>query len=227
MSINRKRRLLAERLEERALLATITQLAYFDTWNGGTIPSTDAAGIAFHAPSGNLYLADSEINETPEYLGKNIFEITPDGQTLVQEINSNNAEPTGITYNEFDGYFYVTNDDEHTIQRYDDNLNNPLATAFTTIDLPSAKDPEGVTSDPSTGYLYVADGSAGGRQVLVYDPDLNFKYSFPVSAQLQDAEGIAFNPVNNHLFVVSAPDNLVAEYASMASSLIRMTSVLD
>ena len=38
-------------------------------------------------------------------------------------------------------------------------------------------------------------------------------FSFPVSAELQDPEGIAFNPDNNHLFIVSGPDNAVAEFA--------------
>ncbi len=213
MALKRQRRLSAERLEERALLAVVTQVGYFDTWDGGIIPSTDVAGIAYHPGSGSLYLADSEIDEISQFQGNNIFRSSLDGQQLYQEIASGNKEPTGITYNEFDQFFYVTNDDNHTIQRYDSNLNNPLATVFTLADVPNATDPEGITSDPSTGYLYVVDGHNGGTQVLAYDSNLVFAYSFPVSGQLSDGEGIAFNPDNNHLFVVSSADNLIVEYA--------------
>ena len=128
------------------------------------------------------------------------------GDQLVQGINSNNTEPTGITYSEFDGFFYVTNDNTKLVTRYDSSFSSPLATVNTSFAVPTATDPEGITSDPSTGFLYVAIGIGGGNQVVVYDSDLVFQYSFSVSAQIQDAEGIAFNPDNNHLFIVSKPD---------------------
>jgi len=203
-----------ERLEDRRLLTgLVTQLNYFETWDGGIIPSTDPAGIAYHAPSGNLFLSDSEIDEIAQFQGDNIFELSVLGNQLFQEIPSGNTEPTGITYNEFDGFFYITNDDNHTIQRYGSNLKNPLTTIFTTVDDPNAFDVEGITSDPSTGYLYVIDGISGGLQVLAYSPDLEFEYSFSVASQLNDAEGIAFNSENNHLYVVSELDDLIVEYA--------------
>ncbi len=208
-----RRRLGNERLEDRCLLAgVITQLGYFDTWDGGVVPSTDVAGVAFHAPSGHLYLADSEINELPEFQGDNLFEVSLAGDQLYQTIASNNTEPTGITYNELDGFFYVTNDDRHSITRYDNNLNSPLATTSTLLAVPTADDPEGITSDPS-GFLYVADGKSGGIQVLVYDADLAFQYSFSVADHAQDAEGIAFSPDNNHLFIVSNAGKALFEFA--------------
>ncbi|MFB3105846.1 MAG: hypothetical protein ACE1ZA_13125, partial [Pseudomonadales bacterium] len=163
--MKRKRRRLAfERLEDRRLLTgDISQLGYFDTWDGGIIRSTDVAGIAYHPPSGHLYLADSEINELPIFNGDNIFETSLSGDQVFREIASNNTEPTGITYNEFDGYFYVTNDTgPKTVTRYDSNLNNPLLVISTKDDVSSATDPEGITSDPSTGFLYVSDGNGGG-----------------------------------------------------------------
>ena len=53
-----------EQLECRLLLAgDITLVRHFDTWDGGIIRSTDVAGLGYHAPTGQLYLADSEINE--------------------------------------------------------------------------------------------------------------------------------------------------------------------
>ena len=190
------------------LTGAINQLGFFDTWNGA-IPSTDPAGLTSH-PSGNLYIADSEINEIGSvFTGQNVFQITTDGQT-VSQIATNNSEPTGITYNEFDGFFYVSNDDDHSVTRYDATFSSPLASVTTTDDLSAADDPEGIASDPATGTLYVANGQAGGRHVLVYDSNLNFQTSFQISF-VTDPEGIAFNSRNGHLYVVSTADMAIFE----------------
>ena len=214
--MKRKRRsLLVEFLEDRRLLAgDITQVGYFDTWAGGIIRSTDIAGIAYHPPSGHLYLADSEINELPAiFNGDNLFETSLSGDHVFREIASNNTEPTGITYNEFDGYFYVTNDTgSKTVTRYDMNLNNPLLVISTKDDVSSAKDPEGITSDPATGFLYVSDGNGGGRQVLTYNSNLEFQSVFSVSSQMSDAEGIAYHQPSNHLFLVDGSQDMIFEY---------------
>ncbi len=202
-----RRRFVVEQLEDRRMLAgIITQVGYFDTWNG-VIPSTDAAGITYHPPSDNLFIADSEINEIPiVFDGNNIFQSSRDGTQLLEEYVSGNTEPTGITFNEFDGFFYVTNDNSLTITRYDSTLNNSLVTVDTRVAVPSATDPEGITSDLS-GMLYVADGKSGGRQVLVYDSTLAFQYSFSVSDRIPDPEGIAYHPDTNHLFIVSSSES--------------------
>ena len=214
-----RRRLAFEQLEDRRLLAgDITLIRHFDTWDGGVIRSTDVAGITYHPPSGHLYLADSEINEIPEFIGDNIFEVSLAGDQVIREIASNNTEPTGITYNEFDGFFYVTNDTgNRLITRYDVNLNNPLLEVSTEDAVSTASDPEGITADPSTGFLYVVDGVGGGRQVLAYNSDLQFQYSFSVANRMADAEGIAFHAPSNHLFVLDGKDNKLIEYTLTGS----------
>lgn len=192
---------------------TIKLVRHFDTWRGGIINSPDPAGIAYHYPSGRLFIADSERNELPGFTGSNVYEVSTSGDNVFREIATGNDEPAGITYNQFDQYFYIVNDDKQTITRYDSNLNNALVAVMTTDDVPTAKDPEGITSDPVTGFLYVADGSdfGGGRQVLVYNSALVFQYSFSV-IDSHDPEGIAFNPANNHLFLVTGRRLKIYEY---------------
>jgi DNA-binding beta-propeller fold protein YncE len=169
-----RRRLSIELLEDRRFLTgDIDLIRHFDTWDDDIIRSTDVAGIAYHSSS-HLYLVDSEINEIPEiFTGDNIFETSLLGDEVFREIESGNIEPSGITYSAFDGYFYVTNDrGNHFITRYDGELDGPLLEVSTTDD--GANDPEGITSDPSTGFLYLVDGANGARQVLAYDSDLVF-----------------------------------------------------
>ncbi len=210
-----KRPLRWEQLEDRRLLAgMITQVGYFDTWDGGIIRSTDVAGIGYHAPSGHLYLADSEINELSSiFNGDNVFETSLSGDQVYREIASGNTEPTGITYSEFDGYFYVTNDTgDKLVSRYDHNLNNPLLEVSTEDAISNASDPEGISSNPFTGDLYVADGANGGLQVLVYNSSLQFQYSFSVANRMDDAEGIAYHIPTNHLFIVDGKNDKVLQY---------------
>ncbi|NLX97045.1 MAG: hypothetical protein GXY83_12795, partial [Rhodopirellula sp.] len=204
------RRAAFETLEQRTLLAgDISLVRYFDTWGGGMNLSPDPGDLAYHAPSGHLFLVDPNINTTSgiSYNGENIFEISLRGDQVYRRIVSNNEEPTGITYNAFDGYFYVTQDTgDRGIKRYDDRLNTPLAMVETTGDVPSASDPEDVTSDPYTGLLYVTDGA--GQMVLVYDSNLEFQYHFSVASRVEDPEGIAFHPTLGHLFLSSSSDEL-------------------
>jgi len=212
----KKVRLFLECLEDRRLLAgTATQIDTFEMWNGGVIPSSDASGVTYHPPSGHLFASDSEINEIPEIsTGDNLFEISLSGNTLHQAYTSNNDEPTGITYNSFDGFFYITNDSSamRGFARYDSNLNNPLAIVNTTHDVPNAVDPEGIGSNPNDGTLYVIDGQAGGAQVLVYDANLSFQYNFSVASQLTDPEGIVHGC--NDLFVLSDADERIVRYTT-------------
>ena len=228
--LNRKRRrFFVELLENRLLLAgDISQVGYFDTWDGGIIRSTDIAGIAYH-PSGRLYLADSEINELSSiFNGDNIFETSLSGDQVYGEIASGNSEPTGITFNEFDGYFYVTNDTgDKLVTRYDSNLNNSLYEFAPQDDVSGAVDPEGITSDPSTGFLYVVDGHNGDRQVLTYRLDLSnpnaatrdviFQGVFSVASRTEDAEGIAFHEPSGHLFLIDGAQESIFEYTTFGA----------
>lgn len=193
----------------------------FETWNAGIIKSTDPAGIVYHKPSGHLFISDSEINEITEIWNcENIFEINlagdqvfntfdaydPFGQPCPPTSNSLHREPAGITFNEFDGFFYISNDGDQAIMRYDDTFGAPLAR----VKAPGA-DFEGIASDPSTGFLYVVSGE-GQNEVNIYSSDLIHITRFSVEGIATDPEGIAFNSQWNHLFIVSGRDKRIYEF---------------
>ncbi len=214
---------------------SITQLSHFTTgFELGVplvIPSIDPAGIAYHEPSGHLLIADSEINEVSaafDLVGANLFEISPDGETLYASYDLTllgNNEPTGITYNAFDGYFYVTNDNAKTITRYafSPGAGFALDDVVDTLSTAGAGDPEGITSDPATGLLYVADGYS--ELIIVYGYDeggsgfnlqeiLDLDALNAPSETPADPEGIAYDVDTGHLFVVSPLDEAVFEYTT-------------
>jgi len=207
----------------------ITMVRSFETWNAGIIKSADPVGITYHAPSGHLFIADSEIDEIDAIWScENIFEISLSGNqvfhtfdsyvnkgsacTGVSANDSRDREPTGITYNEFDGYFYITNDDRTRIMRYSGHFGEADCAKFV-----QGADLEGITSDPSTGYLYVVVGAEGIHldgisRVLVYNPNLDSLSGFSVNDRVVDPEGITYNQQLNHLFLVSHSSLKIFEY---------------
>ncbi len=228
---------LAAGVPAAAQTGLIFQLDYFATgFEEGMslpIPSIDPAGVAFHTPSGHLFISDSEINEIPEVwaeVGANVFEVSTGGNVLYGAYDSGNSEPTGITWNAFDDHFYISNDNSATIHRYSFD-----GASFTEVDsvstLPDAEDPEGIASDPRSGQIYIIDG---GKKIQIYeysgafvlletlsldDPLLeNPPYGIPT-----DPEGIAFDAESGHLLVVSGnpADNAIFEYTTAGSFVAR------
>ena len=115
----------------------MSQLIQLNTFETGfvdgtslTVPSTDSSGVAYYPPSGNLFIADSEIAELdifPEVISDNVFEVTLDGQRSVRSFDLTdeattgvvNDEPTGISYSTLDEHFYITNDNTFEVYRYE------------------------------------------------------------------------------------------------------------
>ena len=209
----------------------IVQTNYFDTGFDGTgtpllIPSTDPAGITYHEPSGHLFIADSEINELSTVfpsVGGNIFEVSLAGDTLFEIYDTTiegNNEPTGITFNEFDGFFYMSNDDTRKIYRYSysDTEGFAIDAEVSTLNTASAGDPEGLTSDPATGLLYVVDGV--GKLLLVYSFE-------PRSLSLWLLSGLAIGGVLGMLASSAIVLRLRASLGSNRRQLARARVELD
>jgi hypothetical protein len=191
------------------------------------VPSIDPAGIAWHEPSGRLFIVDSEIDEVKGVfasVGGNVFEASPLGDVLYATYDLTvwgNREPTGIAWSPFDGRFYVTDDDRKRLERYSfaPDRGFVLEDSVSTLASAESYDPEDVTVDPDTGLIYVVDGR---RKIVVYAYDesgggfelrdvmrlkaLNAREFVP-----DDPEGIAFDRATGNLLLVSAPDLALCE----------------
>ena len=206
------------------------------------IPSTDPSGITYHEPTGHLFIVDSEIAELaiyPSLISVNLFEVTVDGERLVRAYDLTdeatgtvNEEPTGIAYSTTDGHFYITNDNTKQLLRYAFRSGeggpffevvDAISTATLPGDVPGITgDFEGVTVDPATGLIYVADGGGPAVLVLRYTEGAGFAFitSFLLEDEgavvLSDAEGIAVapDPEAGTLFIVSSEDDLIAEFTT-------------
>lgn len=203
------------------------------------IPSTDSSGVAYYPPNRSLFIADSEIAELsiyPDVISENLFQVSLDGETLIQSYDLTdeattgivNDEPTGISYSTIDEHFYITNDNTFEVYRYD-LQGEGEETAFVALDSISLEDLppelpgitgdfEGVSVSPDSGLIYVVDGVGQGVVVLEYTDQFEYVNSFLLNSEeetiVSDPEGIAVNPETDNLFVISEVDSIVAEYTN-------------
>jgi hypothetical protein len=224
-------------LSENTQVTAITQVNYVHTGfdssdNPLEVPAIDPAGLVYHAPSQRLFIADSEINEVSaafNIVQANLFETSPsvdmlfDQWDLTQRTGNEpalNREPTGIAFCAGDDHFYVSNDDTDRVYRYAYD-----GRRFTAVDAistrPYSNDPEGITCDPVSGRIYVIGGA--DINILVYEYNAGFVLrdvlDLPDTAGTSsgipdDPEGITYDPVSGHLFVMSGPDRSIYEYTS-------------
>ncbi|MFB6275465.1 MAG: esterase-like activity of phytase family protein [Halothece sp.] len=212
------------------------------------IPATDPAGIAYHDSSGHLFLADSEISElgiVPDKVSGNVFEVSRDGKKLIRSYDLTdeatgavNDEPTGITFDPVSDRFYVSNDNSNQIYRYklQSEGENASFAVEDTISLEQLQeqaplnladsltgDFEGVAVNADSGRIYAVDGSGTSVVTLRYDQGFEFINSFQLNSGSQeivsDPEGISVNPETGNLFIVSATDNVIAEYTPQGDFL--------
>ena len=217
--------------------ASLTLVQTIEAW-GWSPPSPDSAGVAFIDHAGTLMVADSEVNEMPNYFtGDNLFEATLAGDLLstLTTIDFSN-EPTGIAYNPLNRHLFIS-DDTGTRSVYElnpgpdrqYNTGDDIITSIVTSDFGS-NDPEGVTYDPAAGILYVVDGV--NREVYRVDPGPNGVFDGVTPAGddrvthfdtqvlgVDDPEGIAFNNSNGNLYIVGI--NRVVAEVTTAGSLVQ------
>src|SRR3970040_1585138 len=162
------------------------QATLVNTIDTTTFGSSDPAGLGFFPANASIWLADSEVDETPFFTGFNLFELTPSGAVLRPYSTLRfTKEPTGVTFNAVTGTLFIPDDDKKMVFEV-----NPL-------------DPETALSSFST--------LAFGSTVFEVTPSGTLVRSFLLPGVIQDAEGIAFDRCSGNLFVVSGPDKKIFE----------------
>ncbi len=220
---------------EVALLVLETDLSR------GIYPSSDPAGITYIKNLGLLWICDSEIDETSEFEGVNIFEVTLTGAMRgVYSTITYSQEPTGIDFDPERKRMFVTDDDLGKIFEVTPgkdgvlNTKDDLITFINTKSF-SSHDPEDVAYDPQSGALFIVDGESNSIiKILpgingVFDgsppegDDLVKKYSTD-SFGLMDPEGITVDTENGLLYVVGKPANVLF-HITKSGELVRQIDI--
>ena len=194
-------------------------------------PSPDPAGIMYLPDSRTLLISDPEVNEIDTlFTGDNLFEVSLGGELLHTRTTVRfSDEPTGVSRNHKNGHYFFSDDtgvrgyyevdpgDDGRPGTADDEV---IFVATTVLDL------EDIVFDSKQGHLYLADGGDTGGTQSVYDIDPGANGIFDgtppdgddvmiridaVALGARDPVGLAFNPDNGHLYILSRRDHLIAE----------------
>jgi hypothetical protein len=185
-------------------------------------PSPDPAGITYVPDSNTLLICDSEVDEMPPYFtGINLFEVTLSGQLIGTATTLPfSHEPTGLAFDSLRRKIYISDDDWQRVFALDPgadgeyNTSDDIVTYFKTSAF-GCKDPEDVAFDSRRGHLFVVDGA--GTEVYDIAPGANAVFDGPPPSGddvithfdtavigITDPEGIAYNPENNHLYILGS-----------------------
>ena len=205
-------------------------------------PSPDPTGITYLPTANTLLMSDSEVEEMPDlFAGANLFEATLSG-SLVHTSNTINFsnEPTGAAFDSSNAHVFFSDDGRDRIFDVNPGADGRYGTTddiVTSIDTRAfgSDDPEGVAIDSQQRRLFIADAtdgkvyrvSAGANAIFDGVPPAgdDVVTQFDTGALgLQAPQGIEFDPLNRHLYLVGLPPTVVAE-VTIAGKLVQMIDI--
>ena len=161
----------------------------------------DPSGIAYVPGLNQLYIVDSEHDETPYNSQTNLFVTTLDGTHLGSfSMRAFTREPTGIAYNKFNGLLYISDDDARRIFVIDPTNPTVLISSINLAPygINDAEDPE---IDPVTGHIFLLDGSA--RKLVELTETGAFISATTLPSAILDAEALAYDPIRDVFYIGS------------------------
>jgi len=201
----------------------LTHLTRTSDWGK---PSPDPMGLAYRPSSNTIFVVDSEVEETALWGGVNLWEMSRSGSVVGQGSTTKfSVEPTDIAYSPKSKRFFVADDDLDRIFVVATGADNKMGTpddrvrSFSTAAFGS-RDAEGLGF--GAGTLWITDGV--GQQVFKVKPGANKTFDgiapegddtithfSTAGLGLNDPEDVEYNRVNNHLYIVSRVDKIIAE----------------
>ena len=229
-----------ESLPPGTTLLPSTLVHMIDTSNAAWNPSSpDPSGIDYWPARQSLLIADSEVDEMPNYfVGKNVFESTTAG-TLVSTCSTTSytTEPSGMAINPSNNHLFITddngaNDKVFEVTRGTDNIYCTADDVVTTTNVATsygATDAEDVAYGNNT--LFISGGidaevfviPLGANGVLGGGDDGAMTHFDTFALGFTDLEGIGYNSDSGTVFIVSAhgTDNYLGE-TTASGTLVRV-----
>jgi VCBS repeat-containing protein len=173
--------------------------------SGGTYGIGDPSGIAWIPSLNELFIADSEHDESPYFSNINLFALNSDG-TYVRNysLESFTNEDTGLGYDPNNGFLYISDDSKYKVF-WVDPLNPSVALGSFDVRHLGYQDAEDLKIDPLTGHIHEIDGEL--MQMIELTTTGQFVDSVPLPAVMKDAEALAYDPRHDVYFVSSGHES--------------------
>jgi hypothetical protein len=169
--------------------------------SGGTYGIGDPSGIAYIPSLNQLFIADSEHDESPYNSSINMFALNTDGSYVRNySLESYTKEDTGLAYDPNNGYLYISDDSKAGVF-WVDPLNPTVKLGFFDTKLLGYQDTEDLKIDPLTGHIHELDGEL--MQMIELTDTGQFVDSVPLPSIMEDAEAMAYDPRHDVYFVSS------------------------
>jgi uncharacterized protein YjiK len=164
-------------------------------------------GITFLG-NGNALLANTTGDGTAGLFEFDIATNTLVGGGVNVNTDPPSDEPAGVAVQPGTGDFFVADEEDETIETFDDATGDQIATLDLEALLGITGDPEGITFDPLTGNIFVSDDNTGEIFEITTAGDL--VQTFTV-AGFDDPEGLEFDPETRTLLIVDDDNEQVIE----------------
>jgi uncharacterized protein YjiK len=204
-------------------------------------PSPDPSGLTYLSMSNTLLITDGEVEEKvsgiTHFAGANLWEITLNGSPIrtanISPVAPTNVpmtdEPNGITWNPYNGHFYITDDNAYKIFDLNPGIDGLVGniddtwTSFDTLAL-GIGDPEGIAYDSWHNQLFVVDGT--NREIYQFTLTGGLIAHFDVAMYgVIDPESVEFNPDTGTLFVLSSTSNPIIIETTTTGTLVQSIDI--
>ncbi len=227
----------AAALPSGTTLLPTTLVHVIDTSHAAWNPSApDATGIDYWPYTGNLLMADSEVEEMPAYWqGSNVFQFTRSG-TLLSTCSTLafTREPTGLAINPSNNHIFFSDDGDDLIYEVSIGADGNYCTADDTVTETDLADLYGISDAEDVAYgnntIFVAGGSAaevyiiplGANHVLGGGDDGAMTHFDTSILGFNILEGLGYNADNGTLLILStkAADKYLGE-TTTSGALLR------
>ncbi|MGH3137932.1 MAG: hypothetical protein ACRDPV_15715, partial [Gaiellaceae bacterium] len=199
-------------------------------------PAPDPAGITYDEATDTLIVSDSEVDEMSIYRGANLYTVSRTGKLVGTGTTLGfSREPTGVGFDPSNDVLYSSDDVKDRVFITNPGSDGRHGTADDSVTSVStiahgSRDPEGVEFEPSSGHLFVCDGS--GKEVYDIDP-VNGVFSdgndvtrhFDVGKYgIRNCEGIGSDPQRGTLLVIDDYERKIFEL-TRSGQLVRVVTI--
>jgi DNA-binding beta-propeller fold protein YncE len=216
-----------------AMAATEAQLVRQSNTSTWSTPSPDPTGLAYVPKNGRFLISDAEVDEGALWRQKNLFFAGRKGGLIATRRVKGTMEPESLVWygparslfvsdDDLDGVFRLTPGRDGAIGTGDDVAKKLLNTRRF-----GSYDPEGLTWHPLAKMLIFVDATDGNVYKVRRGGDLRFgtrddtvKRFGTFKFGFTDPEGVTWDPVTKHLFIVSSRNKYIIE-TDMNGVLIR------
>jgi uncharacterized protein YjiK len=224
------------RLPESAAAALAVSLVRRTATSAWSPPSPDPDGIAYNPSSGRLIISDSEVDETPLFASRNVWETSLSGSVRRSfNVSSFTIEPTGVAFDRNNRHLFISDDDRRRVFDVDPGADGTYGTSddshtsFSTTTF-GATDPEGIAYDRFDHRLFICDGTNQEIYVIQLGSNDHFDSGDAVSHfdvarfGVDDPETVEFREDTRTLLTIGHTDRRLTEL-TIGGSLVSQTSL--